>query len=101
MAFEIIQITTEEESKKLMLLEEAATDPPNATSTKPLIQKVAYTLRARYNDEERKLYFEPISVTIGPLHHERDPKPDLPFERGEKFKLQLAGTFVKKSARTM
>ncbi|GLT95855.1 hypothetical protein SLE2022_135140 [Rubroshorea leprosula] len=100
MAFEIIQITTGEESEKLMLLEEAAADPPNATSTKPLIQKVAYRLRARYNDEERKRYFEPISVTIGPLHHERDPKPDSPFERGEKFKLQLAGTFIKKSGRT-
>ncbi|GLT58125.1 hypothetical protein SLA2020_310460 [Shorea laevis] len=95
MAHEIIQITvTKEESEKLMLLKEAAADPRNATSTKPLIQKVAHTLRARYDDEERKRYFEPISVTIGPLHHERDTKPDSPFKRGEKFKLQLAGTFI-------
>ncbi|GLT58128.1 hypothetical protein SLA2020_310490 [Shorea laevis] len=94
------ELTTEKKLNKLLELEEAAANPSNvAPPTKPLIRRVSHTLRARYNEEECNRYFEPISVAIGPLHHEKNHEQGSRFEIGEKFKLQLAVMFIKHSWR--
>ncbi|GKV40809.1 hypothetical protein SLEP1_g48410 [Rubroshorea leprosula] len=88
------ELTTEKKLNKL--LEEGASRPSNAPPTKPLIRRVTHTLRARYDEKEsNRYYFEPISVAIGPLHHERGPNKSSRFEIAEECKLQLAAMFIK------
>ncbi|GKV40838.1 hypothetical protein SLEP1_g48438 [Rubroshorea leprosula] len=70
---------------------------PTETTTKPLIQTVTHILLR--DNEDFQPYFKPISVALGPLHH--DYSPDSKLQRGEKSKLQMAEKFIKYSGREM
>ncbi|GLT26617.1 hypothetical protein SLA2020_016720 [Shorea laevis] len=98
MAHEIIQITlTKQESENLMLLEEGLGDfQSNATSIKPLIERAMLPLRksASYDEKKMDRYFEPISVSFGPLHHVKECKQGSTIEKAEKFKRRLAAMFI-------
>ncbi|GLU06608.1 hypothetical protein SLE2022_236260 [Rubroshorea leprosula] len=69
-------------------------DQAPSTSDKPLIQKVPKILRSCYGDDYQQ-YFEPTSVSIGPLSYQGEIKRDSRMERGEKCKVELARMFIK------
>ncbi|GKV49627.1 hypothetical protein SLEP1_g56368 [Rubroshorea leprosula] len=92
-----IQIKLEKEIENLKLLTDTDTVP--LTLNKPLIQKVPQHWRSCYSEDECKRYFKPISVAIGPLHHQREIDRDPRMERGEQCKLKLAAMFIKDSTR--
>ncbi|GKV43544.1 hypothetical protein SLEP1_g50825 [Rubroshorea leprosula] len=73
-------------------LEEANTD--SLPSNKPYIREVPHKLRSCYNKEDCKRYFQPTSVAIGPLNHQREPNEHKRIHRGEECKLKLAKTFI-------
>ncbi|GKV40832.1 hypothetical protein SLEP1_g48433 [Rubroshorea leprosula] len=83
---------TQTEMNRLKSLEDGGCFP-TATTTKPLIQRVTHLLLQDNEDFER--YFKPISVALGPLHH--DNSPDSKLQRGEKSKLQMATKFIEYS----
>ncbi|GLT60180.1 hypothetical protein SLA2020_329590 [Shorea laevis] len=83
---------TENEIAKLKSLEVA--DPVPSRLNKPLIQKVPQNLRLCFG-EDCKRYFEPTSVAIGPLHHQKEIDKDSRMGRGEQCKLKLAAMFIK------
>ncbi|GLT58124.1 hypothetical protein SLA2020_310450 [Shorea laevis] len=68
---------------------------PTETTTKPLTQRVTHILLR--DNEDFQWYFKPISVALGPLHH--DHSPDSKLQRGEKSKLQMAEKFIKYSGK--
>ncbi|GLU06602.1 hypothetical protein SLE2022_236220 [Rubroshorea leprosula] len=90
---------SEDEIRKLKSLDEA--DKGALTSNKPLIQEVTSILRWCYSKGERRRYFKPISVAIGPLNHQKKTKREWRFERGEKWKLRLAAMFIHSSKGTV
>ncbi|GLT31398.1 hypothetical protein SLA2020_061390 [Shorea laevis] len=96
MGHEIIQITlTEQESEKLKLLEDENFHVPvSSPSNKPLIRRALLALRKHYDEKKTDRYFKPIFVSFGPLHHVENSTQDSILEEAEKFKQQLATTFI-------
>ncbi|GKV43561.1 hypothetical protein SLEP1_g50840 [Rubroshorea leprosula] len=83
---------TEVESGKLKLLKEANTD--SLPSNKPLIRRVPNRLSLCYRKEDGVRYFQPTSVAIGPLNHQRETNKHSRIQRGEECKLKLAKVFI-------
>ncbi|GLU06600.1 hypothetical protein SLE2022_236200 [Rubroshorea leprosula] len=83
---------TEVESGKLKLLKEANTD--SLPSNKPSIRRVPNKLSLCYRKEDGVRYFQPTSVAIGPLNHQRETNKHSRIQRGEECKLKLAKMFI-------